>query len=245
MPRLGCLRLKKSTALALAVLHLVLMTLAPERVAADQPNLFRLARAIPDLATFVPSAQSSNELRYLLPDLSSLTNIYSRLSGVDALTAETAELFDALRQEYTTWEKTWLKAVAHETLSATVETGLYTAFFGGSLTTMGGVFVLTFVSSAMVYVGHEYVWNYFLPPDIFSTTPQRIATKAATYRALSMFKTFALGRILSGVSDASDSLTFTFSVMALDTILYGAIEYSFETIFVDQSDLTTLRAIVH
>lgn len=245
MLRLGRVRLKKSTALTLAAIHLLLIAFPPERALADQPTSVGVQRAISDFATVVPSAHSSEAQSYLSLDHSALTSLYSRLSYFDTLIAETSELFDALRQEFATWERTWLKAVTYETLSATVEAGLYTAFFGGSLLTVGGVFVLTFASSTMVYVGHEYVWHYLSPPHISSATPERIAVKAATYRALSMLKTFTLGRILSSASAASDSVTFAFSVAAFDTMLYGVIEYYFETALDNRRDRKTLRAIAH
>jgi hypothetical protein len=49
-----------------------------------------------------------------------------------------------------------------------------------------------------------------------------------------MLRTFAVGSILGGVTEVSESLAFTFSIAALDTALYGIVEYSFESMFEDQ-----------
>lgn len=183
--------------------------------------------------------ESSKFLRYLspeyyhsmLPDQLYLTNNYSITKGTDSVITSSEQLVDTLTQEFRTLGRTTVKAVTFETMSAALEAGLFVTFFGGSIVTAGGIFVVSFLSSTAVYVVHEYAWEHLAPTNVPATAPERIASKAATYRALSVLRTFAVGNIFGGADEVAESLGFALSVAALDTALYGAIEYSFESLF--------------
>jgi len=226
--------LKHKTDLAVAATSLMLLALTPAMARADQPSSLVPPQADPEVVAPTASTYFSYDLASLVPELPSLTGLYSISESFDTLVVSTGELVSTLGQGLGDWEKIALKAVTYETLSAALEAGLFVTYFGGSVATAGGVFVITFAGSTVIYVANEYAWDYFSPPQISSTAPERIAAKAATYRGISMLRTFAVGSILGGVTEVSESLAFTFSIAALDTALYGIVEYSFESMFEDQ-----------
>jgi uncharacterized membrane protein len=237
MARLGRVNMKSKTDLAMAAAHLLLLAFTPGMALAEQPSTLVSPQATPDVVAPSRNSYFPDELMSLVPELPSLTSFDSISEGLDTVAASTGELFNTLGQGLGDWEEIALKAVTYETLSAALEAGLFVTYFGGSVATAGGVFVITFAGSSVIYVANEYAWDYFSPPQISSTAPERIAAKAATYRALSILRTFAVGSILGGVNEVSDSVAFTVTVTALDTALYGIIEYSFETMFEEQKRL--------
>jgi hypothetical protein len=229
--------LKHKTDLAVAATSLMLLALTPAMARADQPSSLVPPQAIPEVVAPTASTYFSHDLASLMPELPSLTGLYSISESFDTLVVSTGELVSTLGQGLGDWEQIALKGVTYETLSAALEAGLFVTYFGGSVATAGGVFVITFAGSTIIYVANEYAWDYFSSPHISSTAPERIAAKAATYRGLSILRTFAVGNILGGVSEVSESVAFTVSVTALDTALYGIIEYSFEAMFEEQNKL--------
>jgi hypothetical protein len=226
--------LKHKTDLAVAATSLMLLALTPAMARADQPSSLVPPQAVPEVVAPTASTYFFYDLASLVPELPSLTGLYSISESFDTLVVSTGELVSTLGQGLGDWEQIALKAVTYETLSAALEAGLFVTYFGGSVATAGGVFVITFAGSTVIYVANEYASDYFSPPQISSTAPERIAAKAATYRGISMLRTFAVGSILGGVTEVSESLAFTFSIAALDTALYGIVEYSFESMFEDQ-----------
>lgn len=126
------------------------------------------------------------------------------------------------------------KAAAFEIFSSALEAGLFVAFYGGAASTLGGVFILTLTTSTVVYVAHEYFWNYLTPPGTSPTDPELIVAKSVTYRAISILRSFAIGNALGGTGDASTAASFSIVLAALDTVLYGTVEYSIERLFSKQ-----------
>ena len=158
-------------------------------------------------------------------------NIVTR--GASTALDSTYQFFETTAHEFPNWQRTAVKAATFETLSSALEAGLFVTFFGGSIATAGGVFVVSFVTSSAVYVVNEYAWDLFASDSVPSTSPERLASKAATYRAASILRSLAIGDLLGGAAEASHTATFAIVVGVLDTALYGTLEYSFEKLFAD------------
>jgi hypothetical protein len=237
MAGLGRVNIKSKTDLAVAAGHLLLLAFTPGVALAEQPSRLVPPQATTDVVAQSKSTYFPDELMSLVPELPSLTSFDSISEGFATVAASTDELVNTLGQGLGNWEEIALKTVTYETLSAGLEAGLFVTYFGGSLATAGSVFVVALAGSSIIYVANEYAWDYFSSPHISSTAPERIAAKAATYRSLSILRTFAVGNIFGGLGEVSRSTAFTLSVTVLDSALYGIVEYSFETMFEEQKNL--------
>ncbi len=116
-----------------------------------------------------------------------------------------------------------VKTAVFEAFSSTLETGLFVAFYGGGAIGTGGVLAVNVVTSSAIYAAHEYAWDGMTHPETPRDDPGLILGKAATYRALSMLRSFAAGYVLGG-AQATTSAAFAVTVAVADSVVYAATE---------------------
>ena len=124
------------------------------------------------------------------------------------------------------WLHVLTKTAVYESLSGLLETGLFLAFYGGTAHTAGGVFVASLLSSAAVYIAHEYLWEATLPADFDRADPTLVGTKTVGYRILSTARSFVLGTVLGGAGSAASG-GFALTMAVLDSGLYALSELAF------------------
>jgi uncharacterized membrane protein len=119
-----------------------------------------------------------------------------------------------------------VKTAVFEAFSSTLETGLFVAFYGGGAISTGGVLAVNVVTSSAIYAAHEYAWEGVTPPDTARDDPRLVLGKAATYRVLSIARSFAAGYLLGG-AQAATSAAFAVTVAVADSAVYAATELGF------------------
>ena len=119
-----------------------------------------------------------------------------------------------------------VKTAVFEAFSSTLETGLFVAFYGGGALATTGVLAFNVVTSSAIYAAHEVAWDAMANPDTPRDDPRLVVGKAATYRVLSMMRSFAAGYLLGG-AQATTSAAFAVTVAVADSAVYAATELGF------------------
>lgn len=119
-----------------------------------------------------------------------------------------------------------VKTAVFEAFSSTLETGLFVAFYGGGALATTGVLAVNVVTSSAIYAAHEVAWDGVTDPETPRDDPRLVVGKAATYRVLSMMRSFAAGYLLGG-AQATTSAAFAVTVAVADSAVYAATELGF------------------
>lgn len=114
------------------------------------------------------------------------------------------------------------KALAFETASSALEAGLFVAFFGGGAAAAAPVMALSFSTSLGVYILNDYAWSQ-TAPEPPGEENWRVIEKAATYRALTLARSYGIASVMGGAK-AATPLAFAAAYNLADTLLYIGVE---------------------
>lgn len=129
----------------------------------------------------------------------------------------------ATDQGWSIWELSAYKTLTYEAMAQSFELASYYLILGGSAVGGAGFFVVNAGTAAVTYYAHEMAWQFFGPlPEPFSAWT--LPAKAATYRAISIARTFGLGYLVAG--DPVVATGFVIVAAIADTGLYVLNDYA-------------------
>lgn len=129
----------------------------------------------------------------------------------------------AAEQGWSVWELTTYKTLTYEAMAQGFDLAAYYVILGGTAAGSAGFFVANAGTAAVAYYTHEIVWDFLGPlPEPYAEWT--LATKAATYRVVSVARSFGLGYLIAG--DPLAATGFAIAGGIADTAFYVINDYA-------------------
>lgn len=114
-----------------------------------------------------------------------------------AATAPVHAQAPATEQGWSVWELTTYKTLTYEAMANGFDLATYYLILGGTAAGSAGFFAVNAGTAAVAYYTHEIVWSVFGPlPEPYAEWT--LATKAVTYRVISVARSYGLGYLIAG-----------------------------------------------